>query len=107
MHTDVLNRMRWDSGIESADFVVGYLDRFDGVVEIDLSLWVKEVTEEEFIPQHRIKYLKNTKTQDVVWDREARIDKIFGSGLSIGSVMVSPAPPLRYDDQDTSGNPRM
>ena len=105
VHADVLNRIRWDASIESADFLVGYLDRFDGIVEIDFVSWVRELTEEEFIPQHRIRYLKNTKTQDVVWDRDARIDKIFGSGQSTGYV---PSPsPLRYDDQDTSGEPQV
>lgn len=67
------------------DFVIGYLERFDGIKEMALSLWLDESTEEDFIPQHRIKYFKKAGTGEVVWDRDGRIDKIFGSGLGCGA----------------------
>ena len=44
--------------------------------------WVRETSDEEFIPQQRIRYIKRNSDGEVVWDREARIDKIFGSGLT-------------------------
>jgi hypothetical protein len=42
--------------------------------------WISESTEEEWIPQHRIKYFKKVLGdghEEVVWDRETRLDKIF------------------------------
>lgn len=47
-----------------------------------MTMWVRESTDEDFIPQHRIKYFKRNSDGEVVWDREGRIDKFFGSGLT-------------------------
>jgi MJ1316 RNA cyclic group end recognition domain len=47
-----------------------------------MTLWVSETSDEDFIPQHRIKYFKRNSDGEVVWDREGRIDKIFGTGLT-------------------------
>ena len=69
----------------SADFIIGYLERFAGLKEMPLTLWLDESTEEDFIPQHRIKYFKRAGTGEVVWDRDERIDKIFRSGLGDGA----------------------
>lgn len=77
---DVLNRLRWDPGLDSGDFVVGYEDRFAGVMEKDLDTWKSEQTDEEFIPQHRVLYFRR-KTDGVrVWERGTRTDLLFGSG---------------------------
>ena len=54
-----------------------------------MSQWIRESTDEEWIPQHRIRYFKRvTKVEgpttdqkmevDVVWHRDQRVDKIFG-----------------------------
>lgn len=50
--TDVLNRLRWDPLYDSADYVVGYVDRFLGEREIAIGRWKSEQTHEEFIPLH-------------------------------------------------------
>lgn len=55
-----------------------------------MAMWVSETSDEDFIPQHRIKYFK--------WDREGRVDKIFGSGLT-GST----AEECENEDEDVSG----
>ena len=81
---DVLSRIQWDPAYRSEDFVIGYLERFEGIKEMPLDLWLKESTEEDFIPQHRIKYFKKTPSEEVVWSRDDRIDKVFGSGLGSG-----------------------
>lgn len=63
--------------------MIGYLERFEGIKEIPATWWISDVTEDEWIPQHRIKYFTRTDksgTREVVWDRDKRIDKIF-SGL--------------------------
>jgi MJ1316 RNA cyclic group end recognition domain len=69
---------------------VGYLDRFGGIQELPVSDWIRESTDEEWIPQHRIRYFKKVvaaagggidedKEDEVVWHRDERIDKVFGS----------------------------
>lgn len=78
---DVLNRLRWDPGMDSGDFVVGYEDRFVGAQEKALELWKSEQTDEEFIPQHRILYFKRRSDGVVVWERRTRRDEVFGSGV--------------------------
>ncbi|KAF9631037.1 Endonuclease/exonuclease/phosphatase [Lasiodiplodia theobromae] len=77
--TDILNRLRWDPNLNSADYVVGYVDRFLGTREIALDRWKVEQTDEEFIPQHRILYFKRRSDGVRVWDREARLDVLSGN----------------------------
>jgi len=81
---DVLSRIQWDPVYKSEDFIIGYLERFEGIKETPLDLWLKESTEEDFIPQHRIKYFKKTPSEEVLWSRDDRIDKVFRSGLGDG-----------------------
>ncbi|KAB5540443.1 2'-5' RNA ligase superfamily-domain-containing protein [Coniochaeta sp. 2T2.1] len=78
---DVMNRLRWDPGMDSGDFIVGYEDRFVGAREKALDTWKTEQTDEEFIPQHRILYFKRKSDGVVVWERRTRKDEVFGSGL--------------------------
>ncbi|KAL7785247.1 hypothetical protein V8C37DRAFT_323238 [Trichoderma ceciliae] len=77
---DVLNRIRWDAGMDSSDYLVGYEDRFIGAQEKALDNWRTEQTDEEFIPQHRILYFKRKSDGVTTWDRRSRVDTIFGSG---------------------------
>ncbi|EPS39563.1 hypothetical protein H072_6651 [Dactylellina haptotyla CBS 200.50] len=79
---EVFNRIKWDGKYDAASYVIGYEDRFRGVLEIGAHLWKTEMTDEEFVPMHRVVYFKEKKTGVVVWDREKRVDKIFGSGKS-------------------------
>lgn len=51
-----------------------------------MTMWISDISEEEFIPQHRIKYFKRNSDGEIVWDREGRVDRIFGSGLTGKSV---------------------
>ncbi|KAK7956738.1 uncharacterized protein PG986_005960 [Apiospora aurea] len=78
---DVISRLRWDPNLDSSDFIVGYEDRFLGAKERALDLWKSEQTDEEFIPQHRVLYFKRKSDGVVVWDRKARRDMLFGSGV--------------------------
>jgi uncharacterized protein (UPF0248 family) len=78
---DIISRIRWDPTLQSDDFLVGYEDRFLGVKEIELGRWKSEQTDLEFIPMHRIVWLrKKGPDGEIVWDREKRLDKICGSG---------------------------
>ncbi|KAL7647024.1 UNVERIFIED_CONTAM: hypothetical protein RMT77_002281 [Armadillidium vulgare] len=79
---DVRKRIQWDPMLNSKDFTIGYLDRFDGVVEKPFSAFTWEhLADAEIddlaIPQHRIQYFKyKGKT---VWDKHIRLDHVFGS----------------------------
>ncbi|RDW64899.1 hypothetical protein BP6252_10550 [Coleophoma cylindrospora] len=78
---DVLNRLRYDPGYKLDDFVIGYLDRHAGVVEKPAGAWEVDSTCEEWVPQHKILYFrdeKGGKEGGKVWEREARLDRVFG-----------------------------
>jgi uncharacterized protein (UPF0248 family) len=84
--SDVLNRLRHDPemNVHLGEYVIGYLERFDGMLEMPVADWVRESTHEEFIPQHRIRYIIRRRQGDdeLVWGRDERIDRIWGSGKS-------------------------
>lgn len=85
---DVLDRLRWDHSLDLTEYHVGYLERFEGIKEMPVVSWIKDFTDEEWIPQHRIKYFKRSvpgADSEIVWDRDARIDTVFGSGRSIAA----------------------
>jgi uncharacterized protein (UPF0248 family)/PHD/YefM family antitoxin component YafN of YafNO toxin-antitoxin module len=81
---DVLNRLRWDPSHDTADYLIGYEDRFLGTKEMSLENWKAEQTDEEFIPLHRIVYFRRRADGDIVWDRRTRKDVIFESGAGKG-----------------------
>ena len=97
---DVISRLRWDPGMDSGDYVVGYEDRFLGIRERPLDQWKSEQTDEEFIPQHRIEYFKRRSDGVIVWDRKQRRDDIFGSGVS--SVPRQKGEPQPPDEEPVS-----
>lgn len=75
---DVYNRIMWDTGrYDPASFVIGYLDRFDGMMEIALDEFVP-IDKGGDIAYHRVYYFRQGDV--VVWDRNKRIDNVFGSG---------------------------
>ncbi|KAL8820823.1 MAG: hypothetical protein Q9223_001047 [Gallowayella weberi] len=81
---ELMNRIQHDDSLQISDYLVGYEDRHCGIMWKSLAEWleIKETEEEDFIPQHRIRYFKRQSDDHVVWDRERRLDEIFGSGLS-------------------------
>lgn len=83
---DILDRLRWDPAYTTAttgsEWIVVYEDRFLGAQEIALSAWESEVSEEEFIPLHRVLSVKRKQDGLVVWEREGRVDLVFGTGKS-------------------------
>ena len=81
---DILSRIRHDPALEECDFIVGYHDRHADVMEMDVSAWKGggDVTDEEWIPQHRILYFRKKGEDGLrIWDRAARLDRLFGSGI--------------------------
>ena len=94
---DILSRLKYDPEFSSQGFTIGYIDRHSPeVMELPLKSWKGgEVTDEEFIPQHRIVWFKRDADGKKVWDRKQRLDYIFGSG--------SAAPcGTDYDETDSS-----
>ena len=83
---DIVSRIRHDPALEESDFIVGYHDRHEPeVMEMDVSAWKGggDFTDEEWIPQHRILYFrrKGDEPGRRIWDREKRLDRLFGSGI--------------------------
>lgn len=87
---DILSRLRHDPELSSQTFTIGYIDRHSPeIMELPLSSWKGgDVTDEEFIPLHRILWFKRDSDGRKVWDRKERLDIIFGSGSS------------KYDERD-------
>lgn len=79
---DILSRIRHDPALDDADFIVGYHDRHADVIELPVTAWRGggDVTDEEFIPQHRILYFRRKGDGIKVWDRKERLDLLFHSG---------------------------
>jgi uncharacterized protein (UPF0248 family) len=51
---------------------------------MNLTSWKKELSDEEFIPMHRVVYFREKGVEgNIVWDRRTRVDLIFGSGQRI------------------------
>ncbi|KAJ5912332.1 hypothetical protein N7504_001215 [Penicillium tannophilum] len=84
---DIINRIIWDSTLSPDNYVIVFLDRFQGELEVGFGSWKKESTDEEFIPQHRVLYIRHVDGE-IVWDRRRRIDKIFNSGNSAFSELA-------------------
>jgi uncharacterized protein (UPF0248 family) len=89
---DIISRIKWDPNLQVSDYLIGYEDRFLGVKEVELGKWKSEQTDEEFIPMHRIVWVRQKGSDEAegssgvkVWDRRKRVDLIFGSGKGVGN----------------------
>ncbi|KAL9101016.1 MAG: hypothetical protein Q9163_003682 [Psora crenata] len=82
---DILSRLRHDPSLDQSDYIIGYHDRHEPEVkEMDVSMWKGggDVTDEEWIPQHRISYFRQKGEEGRhVWNRAKRLDRIFNSGI--------------------------
>ncbi|XP_026172912.1 leukocyte receptor cluster member 9 isoform X2 [Mastacembelus armatus] len=96
---DVISRILWDSTVDAKEFVVGYVDRFLGVLERpfcefnwDTNPCDCDYSAELALPRHRIQYF--TYRGHRVWDRHSRTDRVFGStGQSL-------APPFGGEEEE-------
>nr|XP_046255709.1 leukocyte receptor cluster member 9 isoform X1 [Scatophagus argus] len=101
---DVISRILWDPSVDASEFVVGYVDRFLGVLErpfIDFNWDTNpcdcDYSTELALPRHRIQYF--TYRGHRVWDRHTRTDRVFGStGQSL-------APPFGGEEEVKGINP--
>ena len=80
---DVISRLQWDKQLPIEKFTVGYVDRFQGVLEQPFTAfcWEDLASVDDYevlaIPQHRIQYFKYSGLK--VWEKATRLDVIFGS----------------------------
>jgi len=73
---EVFSRIKWDQQYDKNQCVVGYEDRFVGIMEGPFELWAnRDLTEETFIPWHRVQYFKIG--DKILWDKKKKIDLIF------------------------------
>ena len=85
---DVIHRIHWDPAVDSADFSVVYLDRFAGLVSMALAEFAAGCADsgrDVWIPQHRIRRIYYRHC--VVWDKEEKLDYVFGSTGYRGSIV--------------------
>ena len=80
--TDVIHRILWDDALPTGDFIIGYLDRFIGVIEKPFTAFSwEDIASVDLnvlaVPKHRIQYFKYRDI--VVWDKNKRMDKVFCS----------------------------
>lgn len=94
---EILRRIQWDQALCETDFSVLYYDRVDDtIMESRMDAPNKSVAGKETklvlaIPEHRIVGIKYK--EQVIWDRDQRIDKVFGSmngrGETIAQVIAN------------------
>lgn len=72
---EVYNRILWDPELNAADFMVGYEDRFEGIMEAPVPEFELDV-----IPFHRVRIFRHIPSGAVVWDRAKRYDALFSYG---------------------------
>uniref|UniRef100_A0A7S4W113 Polynucleotide adenylyltransferase n=1 Tax=Ditylum brightwellii TaxID=49249 RepID=A0A7S4W113_9STRA len=81
---DVISRLRWSEEEDPAVILMGYDDRINGPMEKSIADY-KSIDDGGDIPQHRIQYFRRMGDTNmntlILWDREGRVDKLFGSGL--------------------------
>ncbi|KAL2060260.1 hypothetical protein VTL71DRAFT_9655 [Oculimacula yallundae] len=91
---EIIARIKWDPDLDITNYMIGYEDRFIGVKEMALGKWKSESTDEEFIPMHRVVWIRlkdgiggdssGAGEGEIVWDRRKKIDRFFGSGVGSG-----------------------
>lgn len=79
---DVIHRILWDGDFQQDDFLVGYIDRFQGIQEKYFSAFSwEDISSVDYnvlaVPKHRIQYFKYKDVK--VWDKSERVDNVFGS----------------------------
>lgn len=92
--SDVIHRIIWDRALDPSKFYVAYTDRFIGLVSIPLPEFVSRndpnasgSSSDSSIPQHRVQQIFYLTNENVVWDRQSKTDKVFGSTGFNGSIL--------------------
>lgn len=88
---DVIKRILWDEGLDRDEFLVGYIDRFRGLLEKYFSAFSwEDIATVDYdvlaVPHHRIQYFKYKSVK--VWDKPHRIDNVFGSAKGTKTIDI-------------------
>lgn len=112
---DVISRILWDEDLQTECFIVGYLDRFTGIVEKNFTAFSwEDIASVDYnvlaVPRHRIEYFKYKTLK--VWDKPSRLDLVFGSTGSkrpitdiIKEYDENPENAKAYEDLSSTQNP--
>lgn len=79
---DIYDRLKWDAAFPVADVYIGYRDRMEGMKELPFA----DFRPGGRIPWDRVRYFRMGDKR--IWDRDERIDLVFGSGESNESEKV-------------------
>lgn len=101
---EVVKRIIWDESVPEDSIVIGYKDRFLGIVEKPFSAFSWDPLDSldyyTFgIPEHRIEYFKYKNA--LLWEKRTLLDNVFGSqgsGCTIHDVM------RKYDEAEANVN---
>ena len=89
--SDVIHRILWDKALDPSTFYVAYTDRFIGLVSVPLTEFVSrndpDASSDASIPQHRIQQIFYLTNENIVWDRQSKTDRVFGSTGFNGSIL--------------------
>ena len=109
--TEVISRIQWDPDLPAGDFIVGYLDRFTGVIEkpFDAFFWedISSVGATVLaVPKHRIQYFKYKG--EIVWDKRVQLDNFFGSRgtRTIQDIVSQPSMPQPRSEGEQQSSER-
>ncbi|GAB3855138.1 RNA repair domain-containing protein [Dactylosporangium cerinum] len=97
---DVVSRIRFDAKLDAARFVIGYEERGAGIRESPLPLFVAGGD----VPWHRVRYVKAGDL--TVWDRQARVDLVFGTGDTPAVDLSTVPPPAPQPSTPQPSTPR-
>jgi hypothetical protein len=73
---EVLKRLKFDEAYNIEDYVVGYIDRKEGILECSVAEWEMERGGER--REELLAYVKERGSGIVVWDKVRKIDLVFG-----------------------------
>mmetsp|Transcript_49191 Transcript_49191/g.123664 ORF Transcript_49191/g.123664 Transcript_49191/m.123664 type:complete len:87 (+) Transcript_49191:132-392(+) len=66
----IYNRIVWDEEFYAPeDCIIGYLDRFVGIVEVPFGSFTTDPTDPTGVPFHRIRYFKHAADGNKIWER--------------------------------------
>lgn len=104
---ECVQRVLWDPGLTPSEFTVHYRDRFDTRVcsfPMDApndSIRGPERLRALALPQHRILYIKYRRR--LVWHRQMKLDRVFGSGIPQPGDAAGGAPGASAEDTAGEG----
>mmetsp|Transcript_25195 Transcript_25195/g.79050 ORF Transcript_25195/g.79050 Transcript_25195/m.79050 type:complete len:288 (-) Transcript_25195:134-997(-) len=88
---EVIQRLVWDGALSLGDFYVAFEDRFDGMQRVRCDAANESIKGKErlfvlALPSHRVRQIYYKER--VVWDREERLDNVFGTGIAGEGVKI-------------------